>query len=96
MARSGQDSSIAIISLGREVVPATDARRLEHILLEGLRGGDPVARLEAGSYILMLTGASMGDARLVLGRLEYSFHKTYRRSKASLTYHVATLSSEKA
>ncbi len=95
MARSGQDSSIAIISIGREAVPVTDARRLEHILLEGLRGGDPVARLEAGSYILMLTGAGIGEARLVLGRLEYSFRKTYRRSKASLIYHIAALSPEK-
>lgn len=89
--RSKETSALAIISLGRDAVPVTDARRLERILLEGLRGGDPVARLEAGSYILMLTGASEENARLALGRIDSMFHKTYRHSKACLTYRITAL-----
>lgn len=91
LARSKEASALVIVSLGKDAVPVTDARRLERILLEGLRGGDPVARLEAGSYILMLAGASVENARLVLGRIDSTFHKTYRHSKACLTYQITAL-----
>ncbi len=91
MARSGQPSSLVIISLGREAVPTTDGRRLEKILLDKLRTGDPIARLEAGSYILMLTGADTENARLVISRIDSAFHRTYRNSGAKLTYRVAGL-----
>lgn len=93
LARSEQPSSLAIISLDREEAPAADTRRLERILLDSLRAGDPVARLGAGSYILMLTGASIENARLVMNRIDYTFCRTYRRSKASLSYRLAALHS---
>lgn len=89
--RSGQCSTLVIVSLGKEAVPATDARRLERILLEGLRLGDPVARLEAGSYIMMLAGVDKQKAQLVVSRLDSSFHKIYRHSKAQLMYQFAVL-----
>lgn len=89
--RSGQNSTLVIVSLGKEATSATDARRLERILLEGLRLGDPVARLEAGSYIMMLAGADKEKAQLVVSRLDSSFHKTYRHSKARLMYQFAVL-----
>lgn len=94
--RSGQPSALVVVSLGKKAIPATDARRLERILLEKLRTGDPVARLAADSYILMLTGASMENARLVMGRIDCDFHKVYRHSKADLTYRIAPLQPEKA
>lgn len=89
--RSGQSSALVIVSLGEQAVPATDARRLERVLLDGLRAGDPVARLEAGSYILMLTGASVENARIVMGRVDCSFHSTYRYSRARISYWVEAL-----
>lgn len=95
LARSGQSSALVIISLGNKTAPATDARRLERILLDGLRAGDPVARLEAGSYILMLTGASIENAQMVMGRIDYNFHSTYRYSKAKLNYQIESLKKEK-
>lgn len=91
LARSGLRSTLVIVSLEKKMVPATDVRRLERILLDGLRVSDPVARLEAGAYILLLTGADEECARMVVNRLDVGFHKTYRRSKASLTYHIAAL-----
>lgn len=94
--RSGQESSVAIVSLEKEAVPVTDARRLERILLEGLRTGDPVARLEANSYIVMLTGATVERASYVMGRIDREFHKTYRHSKAHLNYQIAPLNLEGA
>lgn len=95
LARSGQPSALVIISLGGQSTPATDTRRLERILLDGLRVGDPVARLEAGSYILMLTGASIENAQMVMGRIDYNFHSTYRYSKAKLNYQIEPLKKEK-
>ncbi len=89
--RTGANSTLVIVSLGKEAVPTTDARRLERILLEKLRTGDPVARLEARSYILMLTGADLEKAQLVTGRIDCAFHKTYRHSRASLTFRMAAL-----
>lgn len=89
--RSGQRSTLVIVSLGKEDASATDARRLERILLEGLRLGDPVARLEAGSYILMLAGVDKEKAQVVTSRLDSSFHKIYRHSKVRLMYQFAVL-----
>lgn len=94
--RSGQPSALVVISLGKRAIPATDARRLERILLEKLRTGDPVARLAADSYVLMLTGASTENARLVMGRIDCDFHKVYRHSKADLIYRIAPLQPEEA
>ena len=68
---------------------------LERILLEKLRTGDPIARLEAGSYILMLTGADEENARLVASRIDCAFHRTYRHSTAKLSYRVANLGTGK-
>lgn len=91
LARSGLNSTLVIISLEKKGVPTTDMRRLERILLNGLRVSDPVARVEVGAYILLLTGADEEHAKLVVNRLDIDFHKTYRRSKANLTYHIAAL-----
>ena len=96
LVRTGQNSAIVVISLGKSSAPSADARRLERILLEGLRAGDPVARLEAGSYIFLLTGTSIENARLVMSRLVSTFHKMYRHSRARLTYHIAALNPEEA
>lgn len=94
LARSKEKSTLVIVSLGNGADPDTDVRRLERILLEGLRAGDPIARLEVGSYVLMLTGTDEESARGVIGRLDRTFHKTYWRSRAHITYHVAMLSAE--
>ncbi len=91
MERSGQPSSLMVISLNSGAVPTTDSRRLERILLEKLRTGDPIARLEAGSYVVMLTGADEENARLVFGRIDCAFHRTYRHSGAQLSFQVADL-----
>lgn len=94
LARSGQTSTLVIVSLGRAATPNTETRRLERILMEGLRTGDPVARLEAGSYILMLTGADTDSAQMVMSRLDCAFHKTYRHSNAKLSFQISRLCPE--
>lgn len=88
LARSKGNSTLVIVRLGQGAVPATDGRRLERILLEGLRAGDPVARLEAGSYIFLLSDTDVEKARLVTSRLDRNFYKAYRHSKARITYYI--------
>lgn len=93
--RSGQSSVLLLVSLGRKVTPTTDARRLERILEDGLRTGDPIARLNAGSYVAMLTGASVENAGIVIERLDRAFHKAYSHSKACLSFRVFPLNPKK-
>ncbi len=91
LARSGQMSTLAIISLGGDTALGADVRRLERIIMEGLRTGDPVARLTAGSYIVMLTGADMENAQIAVNRIDSTFHRTYRRSNARLSFRLSAL-----
>ena len=42
--------------------------------------------LRQGSY-----GADLEKAQLVTGRIDCAFHKTYRHSRASLTFRMAAL-----
>lgn len=91
MTRSGHTSCIALVSLGNEAVPSTDARRLERILLTGLRTADPVARLDASTYISLLIGADPAGAQSAMARIDRMFHRTYTRSKANISYKIAVL-----
>ena len=91
LARSGHISTLVIVSLDGSAPLTTDVRRLERILQEGLRTGDPVARIAAGAYILMLTGANAEHAQVVTNRLACSFHKTYRHSNARLNFRLSAL-----
>ncbi len=93
--RSGGASTLVIVSLGKKSTPTTDARRLERILLESLRAGDPVARLDASTYILMLAGTTEENARLVTERLDRAFHRTYTHSRAHISFRMSKLEAEK-
>ena len=91
LSRSRHSTALVVVSLGNKVTPSTDARRLERVLLEGLRTGDPVARLDASSYILMLSGASEENARLIMERIDRAFHKAYSHSRACISFRVSAL-----
>ncbi len=89
--RSGQRSTLVIVSMDCCGSFSTDIRRLERILQEGLRTGDPVARIAAGSYIVMLTGANAEHAQMVTSRIACAFHKTYRHSSARIHFRLSVL-----
>ncbi len=91
LARSRQPSTLVIVSLGDQIAPTTDARRLQRVLMEGLRTGDLVARLDAGSYIVMLSGASVENAWQVAGRVEQKFRRAYANSNANITFRMSSL-----
>ena len=90
MMRSHHESSIVILSAGKPDSrhSSTDTRRLERILLYGLRAGDPFTRLNQGSFVLLLPGASEENAYKVMERIERNFRTTYPRSKARLRYKI--------
>ena len=95
MARNQGESTVLVVRAGREqkanTPPATDVRRIERVLLKTLRAGDPVARLNAGSYIVLLSGASIDDSHRVMERIERAFRNSYPRSKAYLDYQLYPL-----
>lgn len=94
MMRSGQTSTLVIIRFNEKAALSTDSRRLKQVLLKGLRGGDPVARLDAHSYIVMLNGSNAENARMVMNRIDNQFHSMYRNSKAKLVFKIEPLKPE--
>ncbi len=95
LARTKGASTLMIVGLSNQVVPGTDAKRLERILLDSLRAGDPVAKLDVTSYVLMLTGSSLEDAGIVAKRIDRAFRKTYSHSRACLSFRTAPLEGNK-
>ena len=73
---------------------AADVRRAEKMLLENLRRGDPVARLNAGSFITLLSGVCETNASLISRRIDNAFHRRYRSSKAELDFRTFMLRPE--
>lgn len=91
LARTQGTSTLMIVGLGNQVIPGTDAKRLERVLMDSLRAGDPVAKLDVSSYVLMLTGSTPADARNVAARIDRTFRKTYSHSRACLSFQIALL-----
>ena len=97
MARYKTESTILIVKAGgrtAEAVPTTDVRRIERVLLKTLRCADPIARLNAGAYVVLLSGASEENAKVVMERIERVFRTSYPRSKAYLEYRICPLAAE--
>ena len=96
MARSKRPASLAVLQVnvpdGTEEVSATDIRRAERVLMNGLRTGDPFTRLNRGRFLVLLPGADEGNAEKVMQRLRSGFHDMFPRSKAMLSYRIYPLS----
>lgn len=95
MMRNKEESTLLVVKAesakGERSLPTTDIRRLEKILLKTLRSGDPVARLNAGSYVVLLSRATKENTRVVIERIDRAFHTAYPRSRAHLDYRVYPL-----
>ena len=96
MMRNKHESTIVFLNVEKSEPKqlATDVRRLERVLLYGLRAADPFTRLNMGGVVLMLPGASVENAPKVMERIIRNFHATYSRSKACLRYQVFPLEVE--
>ena len=97
MARGGYPSSVAIVRVetrdAAEHSP-TNVRRMERTLLQGLRAGDPFARLKMGSFVVLLSGADRENSGKVMERLRKDFFNSYPRSRAVLKYSIYPLNPE--
>ena len=94
MIRSKQPSSLAFLTLKNlQAAPPspTDIRRLERVLLDGLRTGDPFTRLNQGGFIILLPGASEENSHKVMGRIKDSYYSAYPRSTVTLQHSVFPL-----
>lgn len=96
LARSGTDTTLVIVRLDKGTAQTADIKRLERILADGLRTGDPVARLTAGSYIVMLSGADEERSQIVTNRIDCSFHRVYRHSNVRLLFRISALHPQEA
>ena len=96
MVRSNHESSVVLLDLCKTDIKqvSTDMRRLERILLYGLRAADPFTRLSENRILLLLPSASSENANKVMERIDRNFHVTYSRSKARLRYKVFPLKPE--
>jgi len=98
MKRSKLPSAIVVLHVESSLPTppsATDIRRVERTLLSSLRAGDPLTRLDRGSFALLLSSATLENADMVMKRIEQNFRDMYPRSRASLRYRVYPLQTEK-
>jgi len=89
MERSQRPSTIVILHAeerGQAEPSSTDIRRVERILLQCLRAGDPFTRLNRGSFALLLPGATVENSQKVMERVRRDFCTMYPRSKAHLRF----------
>lgn len=94
MIRSKQPSSLAFLTLKnlQSAPPSpTDIRRVERVLLDGLRTGDPFTRLNQGSFIVLLPGASEENSHKVMARIKDAFYSAYPRSTVTLQHNIYPL-----
>ena len=94
--RDGIASSIAILSTGvaDKLPPTTDIKRLERVLRDGLRASDSFARLNAATYVVLLSGANEENGMRVMERLDRQLHKLYPRSLMRMQYQVIQLTAQ--
>lgn len=94
MIRSKQPSSLAFLTIKNlQAAPPspTDIRRVERVLLDGLRTGDPFTRLNQGSFIVLLPGASEENSHKVMVRIKDAFYSAYPRSTVTLQHNIYPL-----
>lgn len=95
MERNSHASCLATIRLESADKPEpspTDIRRLERILQQTLRAGDPFTRLDLDSFALLLSGATEENSCKVMERIQQDFRASYPRAHVKLCYCVYPLS----
>lgn len=93
-ARSNQPSSLIVFSVdGLQLTSSTDIHRLENVLRTGLRGYDAVTRLNANSFIVLLSGTAIETAEMIAQRIKGKFYSEFNQSAAKLTFQTVLLPS---
>lgn len=91
-ARSGQPSSLVVFSVNElQTGSAADVHRVERVLRAGLRGGDAVTRLNAASFLVLLSGASNESAERIARRIRSRFTAEFRQSDADISFQCVEL-----
>lgn len=95
MLRNKHESCLAIVSLesyDKSAPSSTNIRRVERTLQTSLRAGDPFTRLNQGTFVLLLAGASEENSHKVIQRIQKNFYGSYPRSNTTLNYSIHPLS----
>lgn len=95
--RSGHSTSVALLKVesgNSEQALSTDIRRVEEVLLYKLRAGDSFTRLNGGTFLIMLPGASAENAENAMKRINMEFLKIYHQTTAVLSHRIYPLQTE--
>lgn len=94
--RSGHSTSVAVLKVdsgNSEQAFSTDIRRVEEVLLHKLRAGDSFTRLNKGTFMIMLPGASVENAEKTMDRIRTEFLSIYQQTTAVLSHKIYPLQS---
>ena len=90
--RDNHSSILAAVSIRNSgEFKLADIRHLERVLLMGLRSTDPVTRLNAGSFLILLKNADMKAGEKVTKRLDHLFKRIYPGASVSLEWQLFSL-----
>ena len=96
MPRSGHNTSVAVLKVesgNSEQALSTDIRRVEEVLLHKLRAGDSFTRLNKGTFMIMLPGASVENTEKTMDRIQTEFLSLYQQTTAVLSHKIYPLQS---
>ncbi len=94
MKRDGFISSAALISLmeeGGTASPEAALRCMEKTILDSLRVGDAVSRLDTGAFVVLLHGAALEGAKKTIERLKIEYRTRYKVSKTEIISEIREL-----
>lgn len=97
IARDKHKSSIVILTLTdikESINEAAELRRLEKTILENLRAGDPVARINDGSFAALLSGSDEAGAAIAVERIRDAFGEKYQNSESNIVDHIYAMTCE--
>lgn len=90
--RSDQPFSLVIFGIDDYQMTTTSGiHQLEQVLHIGLRGCDAVTRLNASSFLVLLSGASIESADLIAKRITQLFYSENTLSSVTLSFKAMTL-----
>lgn len=83
--RAKRSAVVVAISYGDSKNTELDARRVETILSQHLRGGDVYTRLNAKQFLVLLSEAGEENIEAILHRLQTAFRNRFPRSDARIS-----------
>lgn len=90
--RNGRPFALAIFGIEDfQMTTTTGIHKLEQVLHTGLRNCDAVTRMNVGSFLVLLSGATTESVALIAKRIEKMFYSGHKSSLPTLYYRTIEL-----